>query len=533
MRINHNVASLTSLRHLGNTTRAAEGNLQKLSSGMRINSAADAPAELMISERMRAQVSGLNQAIRNSETSISMMQTAEGSLNEVSAMLINMRQLALHAANAGTNDEKMLQADQTEIENLLATLDQIAKSTQFGTRVLFDGSNEAAGVAVGAGLRFVSATEKTKSSSPNGYAVDIQQVAARSFIAGDKMIGVKEAEEGMTFVISEGGRVVSLNTKEDGISKHIDQLLFNHERSPNIFSKEDTENSIRQLVVRALSDKVKTAGLKVDVSINDSGMLQITHKQFGAEPSFSVTTNTAGILAEKADVAQISNGGKDVAGTIEGEIALGQGQELRGAPGTPMDGVVVEYNKVLGTKEIPVVNQETGEVVGKEVIPQTNADLVGDEVDGYLHVTQNSLIYQIGANQNQTVNFSMGNLRTDTLAKGVENDSDFTSLADVDVTSSDGAQDSLKLIDQAIDDITILRSEMGSFQKNKLDLNLKNLRVATENLTNAESIIRDTDMASEMSAFTKNQILLASGTAMAAQANQIPKSVLQLLSSAQ
>jgi flagellin len=131
MRVNHNIASMTALRHLGNTNQATERNLQRLSSGMRINSGADGPAELVISEQMRAQVTGLNQAVKNSETGISMVQTAEGALNEVSSILINMRQLTLHAANEGANDEKMLQADQNEMENLLSTLDRIAKNTQF------------------------------------------------------------------------------------------------------------------------------------------------------------------------------------------------------------------------------------------------------------------------------------------------------------------------------------------------------------------------------------------------------------------
>ena len=143
MRGNHNISSMTALRHLGNTSNATDKNLERLSSGLKINSGADGPADLMISEQMRAQVAGLNQAVRNSETSISMVQTAEGALNEVSSILVNMRQLALHAANSGANDRKMLQADQNEIENLLGTIDRIARSTQFGTRVLFDGSNQA------------------------------------------------------------------------------------------------------------------------------------------------------------------------------------------------------------------------------------------------------------------------------------------------------------------------------------------------------------------------------------------------------
>ena len=131
MKINHNIASMTALRNLSRNEAAAKKNLERLSSGLRINAAADSPAELMISERMRAQIAGLNQAIRNSETAVTMVQTAEGALSEVSNVLISMRQLALHAANEGSNDIKMMEADQNEIENLLSTIDRIAKATQF------------------------------------------------------------------------------------------------------------------------------------------------------------------------------------------------------------------------------------------------------------------------------------------------------------------------------------------------------------------------------------------------------------------
>ena len=151
MRVNTNSASITSLRHLSNTVEKTNKNLERLSSGYSINSAADGPAELMISEQMRTQISGINQAVKNSETSISMIQTAEGVLSEVSSMLISMRQLALHAANEGAAEEKMLQADQMEIEELLETVDRIAASTMFGTKSLFNGSNEVNGVAIGGG----------------------------------------------------------------------------------------------------------------------------------------------------------------------------------------------------------------------------------------------------------------------------------------------------------------------------------------------------------------------------------------------
>ena len=533
MRVNHNIGSMTALRHLGNTSRATDKNLQRLSSGLRINSGADGPADLMISEQMRAQVAGLNQAIRNSETSISMVQTAEGALNEVSSILINMRQLALHAANQGANDAKMLEADQGEIENLLGTLDRIAANTQFGTRTLFDGSNQATGVVVGEGLRFVSASAQTNEApTKTGYEVDIQQVATRPFIVGSRNITVNDMEQGITFVINEGGRVAKLNAKHDEtLDKNDSQILNNLRRSPEIFSKEDVEDTLRNLVARKLHEKAQANGLKVDVFIDDIGMLNVRHKLFGSKPTFSATTTHAGVLGAAANEAQLSSGGRDVAGFIGGDVGIGDGQFLHGGKGTPAEGLVIQYDKVL-SKQVVDIKDEMGRTIGQQLIQQSNDELVGDDVDGYAHVAQNSVIYQVGSNYQQTVAFSLNDLRSDKLARGVENDSQFHSLADLDVTTSTGSQDAINMIDGAIAEVSELRANMGSFQKNALEANLRSLRVASENLTQAESVLRDTDMASEMSDFTKNQILLASGTAMAAQANQIPKSVLQLLGSA-
>jgi len=142
LRINHNLAALNAHRNLVNTTGSLSKSMQKLSSGYRINKGSDDPAGLVISEQFRAQIAGLNRAIGNSEGSISMIQTAEGALTEINALLTGMRELAIHAANEGFNDADQLAADQAEIRNAIATIDRIAANTQFGTKNLLDGTKE-------------------------------------------------------------------------------------------------------------------------------------------------------------------------------------------------------------------------------------------------------------------------------------------------------------------------------------------------------------------------------------------------------
>ncbi len=532
MRVNHNTAAINSLRHLSSSINDTKKNLERLSSGLKINSAADSPAELMISEQMRTQISGLNQAVKNSETSISMVQTAEGVLSEFSSMLISMRQLALHAANDGAADENMLQADQLEVEELLSTMDRIAVSTQFGTKILFDGSNAVDGVAVGDGLTFYSASPVTQQApTKQGYSVDIEQVAARAEVNAGRRMSLEEIEKGASFVLKENNRVMGMDTNEErNLKKNIQQLLGNFRRSPETFSRENTEARLADLIARSLQKKADESGLSVIIVINENGMLTVKHKHYGSRPNFAVSTNLSGLFGEKSETIKLSSGGQDVSGYIGGDLAIGEGQFLHGAQGSPTEGIIVQYDKDLG-HSVVYIKDEQGRVIGQKLVKQTNEEMVGKDVEGYVHITQRSVVYQVGANRNQTISFSLDNLRTRQIARGVENKSEFNSLADLDLTSSTGAQDSIKLIDKAIQDIGVLRGNLGSFQRNSLESNLRNLRISSENLTNAESIIRDSDMAAEMSDFTKNQILIASGTAMAAQANQIPKSVLQLIGS--
>jgi flagellin len=142
-----------------------------------------------------------------------------------------------------------------------------------------------------------------------------------------------------------------------------------------------------------------------------------------------------------------------------------------------------------------------------------------------------SLAFQVGANKGQMVSVNLPNVATNRLALGVENGSGFNSLADLDVTTGQGAQDAMSVIDKAIEEIAVARGDLGAFQKNTLESNLTSLRIATENLMAAESGIRDADMAVELAAFTRNQIMTESATAQLAQANTMPRNVMALLAS--
>ena len=148
---------------------------------------------------------------------------------------------------------------------------------------------------------------------------------------------------------------------------------------------------------------------------------------------------------------------------------------------------------------------------------------------GTVTLSQNSLVFQIGSNAEQTTSLALRNMRTDSLGTGVDNKSGFQSLANIDVTDALKAQDSMRVLDRALEEVSSTRGEIGAFQKNNLESNLNYLRIAHENVMSSESVIRDADMAAEMTAFTRNQIMTDSATAMLAQANSRAQSVLRLL----
>ncbi len=534
MRIRQNPTSLNALRHSGNHFDQVRNSIEKLSSGVKINKGADGPASLIASERLRGRIVGIQQAYNNATQSVSLMQTAEGSLNEVSGILIRLRQLSTHAQNEAVNDPQMLAADQMEIEQLLRTVDRISQNTQFGSHTLLDGSMGANGVTVGDHLRFVSANPQTPPSPESGWEVDIHQVATRASKEGAVPITVDNIADGAFMVISEGGKNATIDTREGQMSKDIQQIVENTRKDPSRFPPEEMAASIRSIVVFNIKNAITESGLDVHVLETPNKTLLVRHNQFGDEFSFSLTSSVPGILSDEANVAQLSNTGKNVEGMINKEVALGKGQLLTALEGTSAAGVTVEYGRSIGLKEIPVYD-DVGARIGTEFIQETNEEVVGGsdsgKIEGYVHISQQSKEFQVGPDSGINPSFSFINVRTKNLGHGVANDSNFKSLSDIDVRSLQGARDAAKLVDKVIEEISVARGELGAFQKNAVESNLNSLKIAEENITQAESVIRDSDMAEEMSKLTGDQIMLQASTAMVSQANQVPRTVLDLVQS--
>lgn len=255
-------------------------------------------------------------------------------------------------------------------------------------------------------------------------------------------------------------------------------------------------------VQNKLNTAIENSNMNLDAFFDAMGRLNVVHKDYGSDHTFSVISSTSGVLSERADIPIWVQNGLDVQGTIGGEVCEGNGQILTGSEGTNVEGLQIRYTGV--------------------------ADPMSPEV-GRVVLDSNALTFQIGGNHNQVAKVLLPNTRSDKLARDINNESNFRSLRDIDLRSFQGAQDALLLIDKSINEITGIRADLGAVQKNALESNITSLSIAKENLINAESVIRDTDMAAEMSEFTKYQIMTQAATAMLAQANQTPNNVLSLL----
>ena len=480
LKINSNVGSLITHRHLQKNSDDLSKSLEKLASGLKLNRASDGPANLVIAENMRAQNAGLKQAIDNNEVAVSLVQTAEGALNEVANTLIAIRQRAVASANEGVNDEAMLAANQQEIENALSSIDIVATSTQFGRKKLLDGSGSSSATATGTGLEFVSVSGGAKKSGPEGYDVVIFQEGKQASFGGGTAISQGMIDGGEELTIQEGGRTASL-------------------KLDNTYTVESA--------IKKLNDIAEKNGLEVTVE-NNGGSIGVTHNKYGAEYSFLLRSTTPGVLSKGTGDPSIIKNGSDVSGLINGESAIGRGQDLTGRRGNATtEGLTVRWK---GAEGVAIAGKPSGTQVGKISIRE-------------------GFRFQVGANPDQAVSVAMGNMSSSQLARGVKNESGFQSLADLDVRTTSGANDAIRIVDEAISQVAITRGSLGAFQRNTLESNLTSLRIASENMTSAESTIRDADMAKELATFTRNQIMTQSAMAQLAQANAMPQNVLRLL----
>jgi len=465
LRINLNSAALQSSRVLRSNDDMVTRSIERLSSGYKINRAADNPAGLAISEALRAQIGGLKQAISNTQDAVNMVKTAEGALTEVHSLLRSMRDLAVHALNTGAVDATQLAADQAQIRSAIEALNRIADTTAFGGRKLLDGT---AGVQaqVTSGLtngQFISGSTATKSGT---YTITINRAATQRTVAGT---AAYSAQNGAIIINNVSVALTATDTADMVVGKI------------NAVSGQTGVTASQSNNIITLTSVAYGSGAKIDISYSGG----VTRDNFfGGAP-----TVTAGV-----DVVASFTGGSVNASNI-----TGNGRTWTGPANSDLAGAVFYLNGAA------------------------NSTL-------QVTVTQGSLQFQVGSEVGQTAAVNVTGTAANKLGVGATGlETSAQTVADIDVTTTAGARDAVRLIDQAIKQVSTVRGDLGAVQKNVFESAINSLSIAVENIMASESSIRDTDIAAEISEFTKAQILMNSSIAMLAQANQAPQALLQLL----
>jgi len=431
MIINHNIAALNTHRQMGSAQSAQMNSMEKLSSGMRINKASDDAAGLSISEKMRGQIRGLEQGSRNAQDGISMMQTAEGALNETHDILQRMRELSVQAAN-GTNTADDRGEIQKEIAQLTEEVDRIANSTEFNSTKLLTG-NLGVDVSDGTKLSNVSKTAGTVAGTVTVGGADAGSLATTA-----KTGAIATAADGMmaaagSITINGATMNVTTTTKVDDVADWVNS---------NVTGVSATYDDTNNTIVFETTDTGADAKLELETS---------------NAALFTAADDYSGVAA-LTDANGLAETGADV--------------DLSGVTFTGSDAVAATFATEGNTVTLTSGSQKGLEFTIKQLEINTESITVGGDIS--LH---------IGANENQTVNVSINAM--DSNALGVEN---------VDVTTTTGSEAAITAIDNAIKSVSSERSKLGATQ-NRLDHTINNLNTSAENLTAAESRIRDVDYA--------------------------------------
>lgn len=563
MIINHNMNALNAHRNMGVNNTNAGKSMEKLSSGLRINRAGDDAAGLAISEKMRGQIRGLTQASRNASDGISLVQTAEGALNETTNILQRMREISVQSANS-TNTETDRAALQEELNQLTTEINRIGNTTEFNTQKLLNGGagsssssniTDAASASVTTGdfkaTDLSVVTNIDASIKVDGTTFNISDALKENFTSADQVIeklnkvtaGEKKlsdvvditkvttgAKEKLVFTAKSTGKSssVEISTKTDKVGE-----LLGYNDAATLNSKANGEGknaTVQKHGLEGVGDKLTSTttnvsvikGQEFKVTVGSDSEVSV---KFTKDKTYDIKNADANLAqAAREELVKDINEALQKAG-LSGKVtaSLSNDNQLQ---------MISENGKdiaITGMNDFGIANdakvQNVNQVVG------AGAQGAGFEVN-----------LQIGANSGQAMNLSIGDMRASALGitgntgqagfsstNNVTNGTDTISTeASLDITSATNASKAITSIDSAMEKVSSERAKLGAVQ-NRLEYTISNLDNTAENLTSAESTLRDVDMAKEMMEYSKNNILSQAAQSMISQANQQPQNVLQLL----
>jgi flagellin len=489
--IGTNVASLNAQRNLDHSQGALATSLQRLSSGLRINSARDDAAGLAISQRMTAQIRGLNQAARNANDGISLAQTAEGALGEIGNNLQRLRELAVQSAN-GTNSSSDRSSLQAEANQLTAEITRVASQTQFNGLNLLDSSFTAANFQVGSNANqtiSVSSIADSRASALGSHTL-VGNSASGTAGTGSVIAGVATSTLSINGVTSEANLTMTVGG--------------------------DTTSAISY----AVSSSAKTiaaalqaagAGLGVTATATNSTTLSglaapgtVSFELFGTDTSAVETPNVSAVIADQNDLSNLVSAINGVQGATGITAAFTNTGSKASITLSTTDGRNIGLGNFLNS--------------GAGVVSFGGQALTSGGADSSIATGTVSIASTKGA---LTVASSNGDVFAATA-------SSFVSVSALDLSTAAGAQAAIASLDSALSQVNVSRGDLGAYQ-NRFTSAIANLQTTSENVAAARSRIQDADFAAETAGLTRNQILQQAGIAMLAQANAVPQQVLTLL----
>ncbi|HEX8914793.1 MAG TPA: flagellin [Humisphaera sp.] len=465
-RINTNIGSLQAMHRLQTNQTDLSTRLQRLSTGLKINSGKDAPAGLIASETLRSEITGINQAVDNSQRANNVLNTAEGALSEISNLLTEVQGLTNQAANEGAMSPQEIAANQLQVDAILNSINRISNTTQFN------------------GVKLLNGQLDYTTSGVASAAIDVAQINAAKVPDNGSInvaVAVTSSAKVGTIAVAASGIGGTPTTIEIAGNAGTEQLSF-------------AASAKNSAVAVAINQLKESTGVSASVLAN--GSLELYSTEFGSKQYVSVKT----ISGTFANGKQF---GADAGVTINGSQASVDGRTATVRTG--------DLDLTLTLDSAFAQNTATGTTS--------------------FQITGGGAKFQLGerVERQGQVNLGVGSVATTKLGNDITGF--LSSLASDGPNSLIGGNtiQAQKVIDAAIKQVAEVRGRIGAFQKNVIDTNVNSLNVALENVTAAQSSIRDADFATETAAMTRAQILVQANTSVLAQANASPQNVLSLI----
>ena len=514
VRVNTNVDAFEAQRNLGLVTMDFSKAVQQLSSGLRINTAADDAAGLAISQKLKTQISGFDQGGRNAQDAISMIQTGESALNTTESILQRMRQLSVQAAN-DTYTTQDRQNIQSEINQLISEIDRIAQQTDFNTKKLLNGSAGGA-QPTGGGANIKGLVIQAGVAIATQFSITAATDATRSAIEGSSAQGSFFTQTSSLTIT--GGTGTQTFTAQAGESlEDFFQVVNNSGIGVTMGVDQNTTNGNIQIVNNNFGINTGT-GLVITgpnaVTVVDNGHTFAQGTVFTGGPEAVTVSGATGDFATSGLCMQFQSGGVAISGSVSGTNGVFTNVTASNA--------AITIKTQAGTSVVLTATginsdyiQGSGVADGLVLTLSSPGDL--STGDTFTVVQNSSLQYHVGANANQTISLRIDAANSQALG-----------VTSLDVLTQSDAETSISQLDRAIQSISKARANMGAII-NRLTNSLTNDQSAQENALSANSRIEDVNVAQETVQFTRDQILMQAGTSILAQANQSASGVLALL----